>query len=113
MSHARCTERGALRRYNLAELDRMRSAINLIHSGGVERWYVVGSPQDDQRMTYDCKRVEEELRTSMIAGIDPAELEAKAEDIKLRRVEEQEESRRVFMKNQQEHRLRTEYGPRE
>lgn len=79
----------AARRYTLDEIDRMRKAIGVNHP-----YYDSGRPPtgdrshglrfDDtaQRESHDRYRaeaIESELRTCMIAGVGPEEIEARAE----------------------------------
>jgi hypothetical protein len=58
------------RKYSLDEIDRMREAVQYFH---ISNW------TSGERLD---RIIEDQLRTYMTAGIDPAELEAKAAPIK-------------------------------
>lgn len=65
------------RRYTVAEIDRMRAIVVMLNAP--HAWIPGGCGydwSDEQQRTLD-RRNEDELRTYLIAGVDPAELEAK------------------------------------
>lgn len=76
----------AARSYTLAEVDTMREAIGYLEAIG----YVRGSD-----LTGKLIKVEEQLRTYMMAGIDPADLEAKVVAERQRRKEYAENTKRM------------------
>ena len=79
------------RRYSVAEIDRMRAALKGLHRLSFERIashpgsFSPGGPEADQRLAQQVdtylrnanEQIETELRTYMLAGIDPSELEAR------------------------------------
>lgn len=76
----------AARAYTLAEVDSMREAI-----AALEYRYIMRS---ENQSAFD-RKVENQLRTYMMAGVEPFELEAKVEAERQRRKEYAEESKRM------------------
>lgn len=72
----------AQRAYTLSEVDRLRAAEWVIHFGGGMSYYIQGNSHDDLRLSYDRKAIEDRVRTNMVAGVSPEEVEAKAALVK-------------------------------
>lgn len=75
------------RQYSVAEIDRMRAAIDEIETSKYTAPYLVGDHEAG---------VETLLRTYMIGGVGPEELEARAEEIK-RQKDERYAARKVML----------------
>jgi hypothetical protein len=80
---------GAGRKYSVADIDRMRAAVRGIFPGsglGIDVQIHSSDPDSDRRYQMDGAQnrsiwennCEEKLRTYMLAGVDPDELEAQA-----------------------------------
>lgn len=68
------------RKYSLDEIDRMREAVRALNPIGGPVFYGPDGPSPPARLALDsnARTVEDRLRTYMLGGVGPEELEAKA-----------------------------------
>lgn len=106
----------AQRRYSLDEIDRMRAAIiateysNSYHPHLYQYGVVIGHSSEswERQQSEQARRVEDRLRTCMVGGVGPDELEQKR-DLANAACEQRIAE---WKQNEVDHALRREYGPR-